>query len=87
MSSDLVERLRAIGHHLHGDFYDPEHCLCCEAMYRIEALEQRLAAAEQLLHRSNAAMGDWFSGQFDGGAQFSELTGDIPQFLAARGKP
>jgi hypothetical protein len=41
----------------------------------------RLALAVDLLEESDKAMRNFFSNQFDGGARFSELTGDIPAAL------
>lgn len=43
--------------------------------------------AINLLLRCQAAMQNFFSNEFDGGAQFSVLTSDIPAFIAGAAEP
>lgn len=45
-------------------------------------LNKENATLRAALERCQAAMLNWFSNEFDGGRQFSELTDDIPKLLA-----
>lgn len=79
-STDLVSQLR-----IHGsDTAFLRDLLMRQAADEIERLRcvlHRLADAELLLSRCDVAMRRYFSNEFDGGAQFSELTSDVPAYF------